>query len=113
MLKLRSALILIVIVGIAIPFALKPGLVTFSSFTSAYFVQQLTPLVLVSLFIERALEVFLTAWRGKSAADLTQKVKRARAAAGPNQAPSPNQLDAEDNLTAYKTDTQRIALPAP
>lgn len=62
MLKLRIALISFVLLGTALIFLLNPGLVHFSNFSSAYFVQQLTPLALTSLFIERALEVFLTAW---------------------------------------------------
>jgi hypothetical protein len=67
------------------------------------FLQRITPLFLVALFVERALEVFMTAWRGQGEKQL--KVKSRHVAADGKQA-------ADLDLTLYKTDTQRIAFSA-
>lgn len=84
------------VVGALVLVALgSPGLVRFWRFTPAEFVQLVTPPVLMALLIERALEVFLTSWRGAEAARLAL-----RAADGPS------------DLAGYKARTQRIAFLA-
>ena len=42
---------------------LEPGLVRFAPLSVAELTEIITPLIIVSLFMERALEVFVTAWR--------------------------------------------------
>ncbi len=44
---------------------LNPGLLTFRAFSMSEFLAQMLPLVMVALFIERVLEVFLESWRGE------------------------------------------------
>src|SRR5439155_17652567 len=55
--------------------AYAPGLIKFWPFSPAELVQRIAPLFLISLFIERALEVFVTAWRGPEAAIRDHKIK--------------------------------------
>jgi len=105
-----GVLFLVVTVGSLIAVAaFDPGLVTFWPFTAAEFVQFLTPLFLVSLFIERTLEVFLTAWRAEGAAKLETQVKAAKAAkAAPGAAPDAHAAT-EDTVIQHKAGTQRMA----
>ena len=55
----------------------NPDLVRFWPFTVTDFVQLMTPLFFVALFIERVLEVFLTSWRAESATKLKLKAEAA------------------------------------
>src|SRR5262245_46318900 len=57
-----------------------PGLIKFWPFSAAEFVQRIIPLFLISLFIERASEVFVTAWRGPDAAIRDHHIKELRRA---------------------------------
>jgi hypothetical protein len=57
-----------------------PGLIRFWPFSVAEFVQRIFPLFLVSLFIERAIEVFVTAWRGPESAIRDRQIKELRKA---------------------------------
>ena len=41
----------------------QAGLVSFRAFSAAEFLLQMLPVVMVALFIERVLEVFLESWR--------------------------------------------------
>ncbi len=77
---------------------LNPRLVRFWPFTAGEFVQLIAPLVLVALFIERALEVFITSWRAPES-----KTLELAAAADPTK-----QLQ----HSGYKSRTQRIAFIA-
>ena len=70
------------------------------------------PLVLVALFIERALEVFLTPWRAGEADRLETEFKRAEAKAKEPRASSEAQAEAiegEQKLVGYRSETRRIA----
>ena len=78
--------------------ASNPGLVRFWPFSAAEFVQAMTPLLLISLFVERALEIVIKGVRGG------EEEKRARAAAA-----DPTQADA---LTDYKAQTRAFAFGA-
>lgn len=55
--------LLIAFVAILFPASLSPNLFVFRNFGPAEITQLLTFLVLISLFLERALEVFITTWR--------------------------------------------------
>jgi hypothetical protein len=61
--------------------------------------ERVMPLVLIALFTERALEVFVTAWRGPA----EKVLKTVEAADG---------LEAKKEIAAYKGETQRIAFTA-
>jgi hypothetical protein len=95
-------LVLLIVVGVVVTAAGNPGLVTFVPKDAGQFLATMAPLVLVSLFIERALEVFMTTWRGPDAARLTQEARLAAAGGtgGRTEAAA---------LLGYKATTQRIA----
>src|SRR5262249_15796097 len=76
--RFRLPLYLAVFGGIAMMAINSPGLITFWPFSPTEFLQRITPLFLISLFIERALEVFVTAWRGPEANIRDQKIKSLR-----------------------------------
>ena len=66
---------LLVAVGVA---WLNPGLVSFRAFSAAEFIQQMLPLVMVALFIERVLEVFLESWRAHRTTRLRDRAEQAK-----------------------------------
>jgi hypothetical protein len=97
--------VLVVIVIVLYP----PDLVSFSDSNIADYMNLLAPLVLISLFIERALEVFLTVWRGPGSSKKELALKQSKS--------QPNmQLDSvhdkEDDLLDHKNHTQRLAFMA-
>ncbi|MDP3766509.1 MAG: hypothetical protein Q8S13_00705, partial [Dehalococcoidia bacterium] len=94
---------LLIVVSLVVAVGSDPGLVRFSLKGAAEFVETMAPLVLVSLFIERALEVFMTTWRGPEAARLAHEARQA--SAGVEGAPP----TAGVNLVAYRASTQRVA----
>jgi len=87
-----------VVAGVSVVVLNNPGLVRFWPFSAGEFVQALTPLVLIALFIERALEVFISGWRGGGEKALGAAVKDGSAAA----------ID----LVAYKSVSRRAAFTA-
>lgn len=109
--SIRVPLWVVIIGGIVLAALLRPGLIRFWPFSAAEFVQLITPLVLVSLFIERTLEVFLTAWRAPGSDKINRQVKRLAAAPGVK-AGNEEVEDARDELVAYKSETQRVAFVA-
>jgi hypothetical protein len=64
--------------GLAITALYAPGLIKFWPFSASEFLQRIAPLFLISAFIERALEVFVSAWRGPDAAIRDHKIKALR-----------------------------------
>jgi hypothetical protein len=64
--------------GLAATAVNAPGLIRFWPFSAAEFVQLVTPLFMISLFIERTLEVFVTSWRGPEAAIRERKINALR-----------------------------------
>ena len=54
---------------------LNPGLVRLRPFTLTEFVQLTMPVVFVALFIERAIEVFVTSWRAETKRKLHDPVR--------------------------------------
>lgn len=104
---------LVAVVGIGLGvYVLSPGTIRFRSYSAAEFTQQLTPLFLVALLIERSLEVFLTAWRGGRAAALDRTVKAAKALAAADPARLPDVHEAAEVLGNYQSATQQIAMTA-
>ena len=86
----------------------NPGVVSFRPLNAAEFLQLMLPLVMVALFIERVLEVFLTSWRAESAGKLKQRASNARNKRLDTDAPSAE----EEEQTKHQSDTRRIAFVA-
>lgn len=90
---------------------LNPAVIHFQPYSPAVFTQQLTPLVLAALFIERSLEVFITVWRGEKAAVLERSVQKASDLLDSDSAKVGAVRAASDALSQYRFETQQIALP--
>lgn len=110
--KSAYVLVAVALTGILVLYSLNPALIRFKNFSSSEFAQQLTPLMLVALFIERGLEVFLKVWRGAKQAELDHNVEKAKTAAAADASKQGEVHSAEDVLRGYKSTTQGIALPA-
>ena len=83
------------------------------SVTASEFLDKMLPLLLVSLLIERTLEVFIATWRGPATDARDAAVQRAlQAAQAPNVAPPAKPLQEEIDRDKYRADTRRIALTA-
>ena len=104
-------LILIAIASVVAVIVFRPGLVTFWPFTVAEFIQLVTPLFLVALFIERVLEVFLTSWRAGGARVVENQAKTTAEEATTTEAVE-KKVIAEEEVIDYKSRTQRIAFIA-
>lgn len=105
--------IVIVVLGIGIAvFTWPAGPIRFGQFSAAQFTQQLTPLFLVALLIERSLEVFLTTWRGPGLASLQRSVDQGAQMVATGAAVLPDLHKAQNALTNYKSVTQQIAMPS-
>lgn len=108
--SVRIFLALVIGASVILTVTLKPGLIRFWPFSATEFVQLLTPLVLVSLFIERAQEVFLTAWRGKEASKKSREVQLYKERLAKGGMGAQDDLErAQNTLTDYKSETQQIA----
>jgi hypothetical protein len=88
------------------------GAIRFKNYSAAEFTQQLMPLALVALFIERSLEVVVTAWRGGDAETKQLAVDNAAAEAKADTSKLPALATAKTALTNYKSETRQIAFPA-
>jgi hypothetical protein len=92
-----------------------PSLVIFQVFTTGEFLQEIAPLLLVALFVERALEVFVTAWRGGETDTLRKEAAIAdKAASEPNADATAKDAagTCQKKLVQYKGETRRIAFMA-
>ncbi len=76
----RMIIGLVAMVVAAIVAANTTDIVRFSPFTAGEFVQRFTPLFLASLFVERAVEVFITSWRDLASMRLKDAQKQAKLA---------------------------------
>ena len=115
----RSWIIPILLAGfvLSLPIWLTTEMLAFRDFGTADILQLLTGLFVVSLLLERSLEVFVTTWRGPGTAELDLKVSKQRnelaeiKKAAANDAVAAEALaQAEHERTKYKSDTQRVAL---
>lgn len=118
---MRSSWIIpIVLAGFALslPIWLAPDWLAFGNFGTTEILQLLSGLFVVSLLLERSLEVFVTAWRGPHTAELDLTVGKQRnqleeikkVAANDATAAAAALAQAEEERTNYKSDTQRAAL---
>jgi hypothetical protein len=110
--KPRYLVIFAVVGVIAFVYWSNPVVITFGKYSAADFTQQLTPLVLISLFIERSLEIFITVWRGGRAAELQAALDSAKALPETDPAKIDSVKVANDSLTKYRFATQQITLPS-
>jgi hypothetical protein len=110
MYRLKYLVLVAVVAAGLLIYWLNPAVIPFGNYSVAQFTQQLTPLVLVSLFIERSLEVFITVWRGGPAAALQRNVETAMALPVADTTRVTQIQTANDALAQYKFRTQQIAL---
>ena len=112
---------MIAAVILSLPTWLTPTPTVLKNFGLADIGQLLGSLLLVALFLERALEVFITTWRGPDAAEFDRRVEARRVQLEELKAqPQPDQAQltaavnaleqAEQERTTYKSQTQRLAL---
>jgi hypothetical protein len=108
-----SALAVLALFTLVMVWLRSPALVRFESLTAGELVQLLAPVVLLSLFIERTLEVFLTPYRNPGAVGLETQARAALSGAKSGEpAALAGAADALAALKAYKVGTRRIAFAA-
>jgi len=86
--------------------------IRFSEFTVGQYVRVFSMLFLVALFMERALEVFLTAWRGEGATEILRGIEKLKAISAHrevNEDEIERVEDARRTYEVYRVKTQRIA----
>ena len=101
------ALILVTLASAVAVASTAPGLIRFWPFTAAEFAQLMAPLFVVSLFIERVLEVFLTSWRGVEAKSLETNAEVAKLHLSLDEV-----VTSSKSMHDFKSRTQRIAFLA-
>jgi hypothetical protein len=110
MTRLRVIIWIVISTSVVLTFWLNPGLVRFHPLAAPEFFQLVAPLVLISAFMERATEVFVTAWRGGGLSKTSREVQRLKLKVTKGEQASHDDLeDAHDKLADYRSDTQRIA----
>jgi hypothetical protein len=87
----------------------NPQLLKFSDAALANVGNVLASLMLVALFVERAVEVIMTVWRAEIAQRHEARLTRAQQVAGANAALDPEVAAAEITLWRYKAQSRRIA----
>lgn len=87
-------------VGVGIVWWLRPDGISFRAMGPTEVAPLLTPVFVTAAFMERAVEVFVSVWRGETATELAF----ARDAASESQ-----RAGAEHALAAYKCESQRLA----
>ena len=94
----------ITVLGVAFAVSGAPQLLTFTPLQGlGDLLQRLTPLFVIALFVERAIEVFVSPWRSREEAILRAVRK----------SPLGKLAEEEDRkLTTYKAETKRIAFAA-
>ena len=78
--RFEISLYLIVVGALLVTAFYAPGLIRFWPFSVMEIGHRIAPLFLISLFIERGLEVFVTAWRGPDAAIRDHRIRQLRKA---------------------------------
>ena len=109
--KLQYVVGFVALAAVVLVYKSHMGVIHFRNFSPGDLAQQLTPLLLVAVFIERSLEVFLTVWRGGRATTLQRDVEKATALADNDPSKVEKLHAAKDALANYKFSTQQIAFP--
>jgi len=107
--RFQVPLYLTILGGLAATAVYAPGLIRFWPFSAAEFVQRMVPLFLISLFIERALEVFVTTWRGPEAAIRDHKIKALRKGVEQGTSTPEDLAKACEDRERCKSKVQRVA----
>ena len=107
--RFRLPIYLAVLGALAVTAINAPGLIKFWPFSPTEFMQRIAPLFLISLFIERALEVFVTAWRGPEANIRNQKIKALRKGVERGEANTEDLAKVCEEKERCKSKMQRIA----
>ena len=114
--------LILLLIALSLPLWAAPMLPSLANSDAASIVRLLGILFVIALFLERALEVFITTWRGPEADSLELDVQAARSVAETkakaNPPVSPQALDeataalkaAQKAEIAYRSGTQRLAL---
>ncbi len=109
--KARFTLVLVLVAAALSGIFFAANLLRFELLSDAQSVISiLTPLFLFSLFVERAVEVFLTVWRGKESDTLALAVKQEKVKMSLGKSPESSTYDGfQKELTEYKGTTRDIA----
>jgi hypothetical protein len=110
--KLKIIHLVLIAIALSLPLWLTPGSLTVKAFGPADVSRLLAFPLLVALFLERALEVFVNTWRDPQAEKLDLEVKDAQAklAAASTAATISAVKTATQAQIDYRSDTRRIAL---
>jgi hypothetical protein len=76
--RFEISLYLTVVGALLVTALYAPGVIRFWPFSVMEIVHRIAPLFLIALFIERCLEVFVTAWRGPDAAIRDHRIRQLR-----------------------------------
>jgi len=107
-------LVLLALLAVVVVASAGSEFYVFNDVTPGAVADLLTPLLLVALFLERAQEVLVTAWRGIGGREIEERIRsgETQLAAGPAdmKLQAAQTVDAaRADLTRYKGDTQRLA----
>ena len=111
--KLKIIHLVLIAIALSLPLWLTPGSLTVKAFGPADVSRLLAFPLLVALFLERALEVFVNTWRDPEAEKLDLEVKDAEkklAAAATDASAITAVKTATQAQIDYRSDTRRIAL---
>jgi hypothetical protein len=108
--SIKGIAVLLPISGVILALWLKPVNVNFREFPKENVIGLLSGLVVISLFVERAVEVFLTPLRGTTCQKMTKDVKCKKARLDKENPDSVSQLkEAEYELLDFKGRTRSIS----
>lgn len=108
--KLKIIHLLLVALALSLPLWLTPGSLTVKPFGPGDVSRLLAFPLLVALFLERALEVFVNTWRDPQAEKLDLEVKDAQAKLAADSTATSAVKAATQAQIDYHSDTRRIAL---
>jgi hypothetical protein len=95
---------------LSLPLWLSPEPILFRDFDINDVSRIVTTMLLISLFLERALEVLISTWRGPRTTELERAVDDAKQEFTQDSAKKPALDAAQKTLSAYKNNTRRLAL---
>ena len=104
---------LLIALALSLPLWLTPNSLTVTKFTPADVSRLLTFPLLVALFLERALEVFVNTWRSPQAdlLDLQLKQAKEKLTSTPTDTAALNTVSAvPEALLTYRAETRRLAM---
>ena len=104
----NRVLVIITLITLSLAVALAPAPLTLRSISGPHFIDLLSALFIISLVMERALEVFVNTWREPGSAALKLRHEQLRRRRRPAE---PAELEKiEEERQVYRTQTQVLAL---